>query len=367
MANQDTVKTIQAVIKAAQKILERKQEKEAEEAAIKEQQEQATPVDNAVPSNVFLTWDLDNAGNSVARAERTDDVEKVKQVSASIDAAQKAATNWVLTNSGTIVEIGGDEGMAEISNALMPELEAFRKEILKASGFTVTVGVGDKISRAIDSRELGKLRGKDQVVVWDENVPRELELRLQQQEQEDEVSKVKNALEEPVKKSEQENEGQDLGRQHVGKLRERPLDLQMEPGMHGRLSPVGITRSGKRIHREFEHPEHKDFSAEDHFDAAYLHEHRQHQLGVYGNRFGGLESMGNEHRLQSQKHLEVATKLNPDIGNRPLHSLDWKSLKKSEGPQSDIDLAHTPASEPQVVSIDTPQEESNPKSLKKWQ
>lgn len=145
-------------------------------------------------SMVFASWDLDSAGNKVAQAENTDDPEKVAEVSQKIEAAQNTAKDWIARHNGRMVQSGGDEGCAQISSDLIAELEEMRAAMKKASGFTCTIGVGEKISQATRARMLGKVLGKNQIKVWDETTDKELEMRLAAEGEKTEGQKVGEAL-----------------------------------------------------------------------------------------------------------------------------------------------------------------------------
>ncbi len=127
----------------------------------------------------YVTMDGDGIGNQVAQAQYTNDEKKVKEVSQKIESGKDLFIQWGTGYAGVVIEAGGDEGQVRVPAAALEHIEEFRTNYLKQVGATVTVGVGRSISESIQARELGKLRGKNQVVYFDDGTKKELELRLE--------------------------------------------------------------------------------------------------------------------------------------------------------------------------------------------
>lgn len=98
---------------------------------------------------------------------------------------------------GKVIEQGGDEGLVKVPASAKPHIEELRAQYASVVGATATVGVGKKISESTQARMLGKLKGKNQTVYFDESTARELKLRLQDQEQ-TEPNKIRAAMAEPT-------------------------------------------------------------------------------------------------------------------------------------------------------------------------
>jgi hypothetical protein len=161
------------------------------QAMVLEQQNAQVLIDN--DGQYYVTMDGDGIGNQVARAQFQDDEQKVKEISRRIDSGKDLFIQWATMFGGIIIEAGGDEGNARIPSAALEHIEEFRKNYEKQVGATVTVGVGKSISQSIQARELGKLRGKNQVVYWDDGTEKELSLRLQQKGEETAESKIRES------------------------------------------------------------------------------------------------------------------------------------------------------------------------------
>jgi GGDEF domain-containing protein len=165
---------------------------DAHDAALAFEAQNAQPVES-LQGLYYVTMDGDGIGNKVAQAQFSNDEMRVKEMSRKIDSGQQIFAQWAQQYSGTVIEAGGDEGQVKVPAAAIDHIEEFRQAYLKAVGATVTVGVGKTIKDSIQARELGKLRGKDTVVVFDEGTERELELRLEQKGPEDEAKKIRDS------------------------------------------------------------------------------------------------------------------------------------------------------------------------------
>lgn len=171
------IKILKEIIARAEKKKEERAQIEAQVQALKLEQQHAQAI-IPMDGQWYVTMDGDGIGNQVARAQYTDDERKVKEVSARIDAGKDLFIQWCIQYGGTVIEAGGDEGQVRVPSPALEHIEEFRDNYKKQVGATVTVGIGRTISESIQARELGKLRGKNQVVYFDENSEQELQLRL---------------------------------------------------------------------------------------------------------------------------------------------------------------------------------------------
>lgn len=130
--------------------------------------------------DVYISWDGDGIGNKIAQAEERNDEDALASMSQRIESGQQAVRDFITQNQGMTIQSGGDEGLGKINSNLISQLENLRKLYKKATGATLTIGIGDKISECTKARMLGKLSGKDQIVYFDENTEKEIELRNQE-------------------------------------------------------------------------------------------------------------------------------------------------------------------------------------------
>jgi hypothetical protein len=145
------------------------------------------------PTMLYVSYDGDNIGNAVARAEEKDDEEELAQMSRRIEAGQKLASDWCLSVQGTIIEQGGDEGLLKVPSTAIHRVEELRATYYSIVGATLTVGIGAKISQSTKARMLGKLRGKNQVCQFDESTEEELNIKLKDQDK-TEANKIRTAM-----------------------------------------------------------------------------------------------------------------------------------------------------------------------------
>jgi hypothetical protein len=134
--------------------------------------------------NIYISFDGDNIGNAVARAESKDDERTLAQVSQKIQSGQDLFVAFLTQHQGRLVQAGGDEGLGVCNSNCLVDLEGFRRRYKEVVGATVTVGVGRKISEATKARMLGKLRGKNQVCHFDDSTEAEIKIRSEQDDSE---------------------------------------------------------------------------------------------------------------------------------------------------------------------------------------
>lgn len=170
------------ILKRLLQAAEKKHKVEAENKTQVQQSEleaQHAEVVQEQPYTMYVSVDGDNIGNAVFQAEQTDDEDKIREISKRINQGQEMIRQWTLQHSGEVIESGGDEGLLKVSSTAMDDIEEMRKDYKKIVKATLTVGIGKKISEATAARQLGKLRGKNVVVVFDEGTQQELQLRME--------------------------------------------------------------------------------------------------------------------------------------------------------------------------------------------
>jgi len=119
---------------------------------------------------VFVALDGDNIGASVERAAMADDLDTIISQSEKIAAGQKAIRDWAESNGADIYIDGGDDIAFTLPEEKVEDLDELRRIYNRATGFTVTIGVGETISKAGHAMLYGKLNGKDQVNEWVEDI-----------------------------------------------------------------------------------------------------------------------------------------------------------------------------------------------------
>lgn len=173
--------------------LQQRRQHEQEQKAQEEQTKYGDAQPMALEGKVYICFDADNLGNKIAIAEERDDERLLADLSARINSGQDLFKQWLTNFGGKLTEAGGDEGLGQAPMDAVRNIESFRDQYLKLVGATVTVGIGNKISEATKARELGKLRGKNQVVQFFDGLEKELQARLADEGEQDEASKMRSA------------------------------------------------------------------------------------------------------------------------------------------------------------------------------
>jgi hypothetical protein len=184
---------------ALRQLLERAEvrRQQAEQADTQEQdealaQQGAQPI-IPIQGMVYVSLDGDSIGNKVAAAEERNDETTLMEISNRINQGQDLLRQWAEQFGGKLIEAGGDEGLVKVPSTAMSAVEDLRTQYYNLVGATATVGVGETISQSTHARELGKLRGKNQVVQYFDGLEAELDARLRDEGPQDERTKIQAA------------------------------------------------------------------------------------------------------------------------------------------------------------------------------
>lgn len=120
-------------------------------------------MDQSQGGTVFVSVDADNMGREVGGAILSDDIERLHQVSQSINAGQNLIMDWAENNGGQVISAGGDEAIIQVPESALGGLEDLRSQYAEMVGTSLTVGIGSKPSEAGKALLYGKLNGKDQI------------------------------------------------------------------------------------------------------------------------------------------------------------------------------------------------------------
>lgn len=115
---------------------------------------------------IYIATDGDNIGASVERAALSNDIKEIKKQDKIIKRGNQAIRKWIKKRHGSIYIDGGDDISFTIHKKYLDEIEELRNKYHEATGYTITVGVGDSISEAAHAMIYGKLKGKNQVNKW---------------------------------------------------------------------------------------------------------------------------------------------------------------------------------------------------------
>jgi hypothetical protein len=131
---------------------------------------------NIEPGNIVIALDGDGIGKKVGRAVIANDVDQLHKISARIDAAQDFILHWAKQHDGVKISGGGDEAHGiSVRREAASYLEGLRKDIEHAFGYTISVGVGTNLSEAGTALLVAKLRGKDRIVRFTEEIKQDIQ------------------------------------------------------------------------------------------------------------------------------------------------------------------------------------------------
>lgn len=128
--------------------------------------------------NVYVCYDGDKIGRQVGRAVRTNDVAEVRRVDQAINQGNEIWRSFALRVGGSVIEIGGDEGRIEIGIEHLPEVPDIARQYAEAVGATVSVGVGMVLSASADALAVAKIRGGNQILLWNPEMQAELDASI---------------------------------------------------------------------------------------------------------------------------------------------------------------------------------------------
>ena len=135
------------------------------------------------PNIYYCSADGDNIGNIIGRSFLNNDLDQIKATAKKIELGGHIMRVFVLKHRGDVINIGGDEGVWAIPESAIPDLERLRQDYNQATGFTLSVGVGKLPSESATSLLAAKIRGKNQVVFFDQSIKKEIKrakLRVKQ-------------------------------------------------------------------------------------------------------------------------------------------------------------------------------------------
>jgi hypothetical protein len=117
--------------------------------------------------DVFVCWDGDKIGRRVGRAVLANDVGEVRRVDQAINAGNELWKAFALNHGGSVIEMGGDEGRIMVDASWLAEMPQIARNYSNLVGATVSVGVGMSMADSARALVVAKLRGGDQILVWD--------------------------------------------------------------------------------------------------------------------------------------------------------------------------------------------------------
>ncbi len=220
---------------------------------------------------LYITIDGDSIGSKVGRAVLNDDEAALVNMSNIINGAQKFMAETLQKLGGKIIELGGDELTAKIPQAAVSQLEQMRQQVQQQFGFTVTCGIGSKLSEAAKSLLVGKTNGKDQIVMYGHEVDQQLSEvsdRLNNGQGSEEDQKISDHyLEGNDMKQSEEKDPKAQDHEHSGDDCEYCREMEADPdedqaAQEGEASPAEGQDPDQAIDPDQEDPDHDEEECE---------------------------------------------------------------------------------------------------------
>ena len=124
---------------------------------------------------VYMAYDGDNAGRLCGRAILADNPDALHEISDRIQLGHEIVKRWVEGHGGKFISGGGDEGVFSIPAEAIANVEELRSDYHFATNLTATVGIGKTLSEAGKAMLVGKFRGKNTVVQYDNALESEIQ------------------------------------------------------------------------------------------------------------------------------------------------------------------------------------------------
>jgi len=111
----------------------------------------------------YVAIDADNVGESVGNAVLSDDTSQLSKLSEAINTGVQIFSKWAEFNGGSVISSGSDEAIFQVPVTSIPDLENLKDEYVDKTGFTISIGIGEKVSDAAKALIYAKMNGKNQI------------------------------------------------------------------------------------------------------------------------------------------------------------------------------------------------------------
>lgn len=108
-------------------------------------------------------------------ARLNDDLVELRRISQVIEAGNKLWESFAQRSEGQLCGSGGDEGAVSVEATHLGELPLIAQQYADSVGATVSVGIGMKLSESSKAVLIAKLRGKNQIVLWEPSMQAEID------------------------------------------------------------------------------------------------------------------------------------------------------------------------------------------------
>ena len=145
-------------------------------------------------STCVFCWD-GAVGDDASRAIRADDPNEVRRLDQQCSHANEIWRSFCESNGGSIISISGDSGIGEVAADKLDQLPKLKEQYASAIDSKIAIGVGMKISEASKALKCASNRGGDCIVLYSQEVDKELAEAERKSQPQGEMGKLAATLE----------------------------------------------------------------------------------------------------------------------------------------------------------------------------
>lgn len=164
---------------------------------------------------IYVAVDADDIGEKIGNAVLENDTEKLSFLSHNINSGVQVFAQWARYQGGKVISSGSDEAILQVPVDSLEQLEKIRQAYFNETGFTVSIGIGQKVSDAAKALIYAKMNGKDQISEYsaemDENIKQGVSEEgqsegLESEEMEEEGDEQEEGFEQEEEEEEEEKD-----------------------------------------------------------------------------------------------------------------------------------------------------------------
>jgi len=176
-------------------------------------------------AKIFLSINADGVGKKISENIMGNDPSKVREASARFSNAHGAIDQWVQEKGGEVISASGDEGIYELEESNMLELQGILEQYKQQTGHSITAGVGSDMLSAVKAMIFGKMHDPGQVIQYDEEVDEAITPQ-EEQEAEEITEENESQDEQELPEGDEEAEKEDGLEGDEGETEESPKDIK---------------------------------------------------------------------------------------------------------------------------------------------
>jgi hypothetical protein len=158
-------------------------------------------------AKIYLSINGDKVGSKISEAVKTNDPEQVREASFKFNNAHLSIDKWVESSGGRIISASGDEGVYEIEDSKLGELEGIVQNYQNQTGHTLSAGVGPSMLESVKAMIYSKMHDPGQIIEYDSEV--ESAISPQEESEAEEMAGEESEME--TSEDDEELESDELG------------------------------------------------------------------------------------------------------------------------------------------------------------